>query len=289
MEPGSVVVLTYSAKVSDDYFANTTYPVIHNAAQASYNDTTSNVDESEQTCDGSAKIEKSVGNIVTDDEGNTYLEYTLTVTAYGTVKNLKVEDYFTQSWAAISKLADFHGSSGSVSYVENLETNPKHNFTWTIDTVLNDRDTATLTYKAYLDPSAWKPDGISSTGDPIQKRLIILNQADLRLGDDLIGTATGKSDITKQWVNKTGSKDNSGKLNYTLRINSDPVAKDITSIYDNLSDDTKNAGATIQYPIKVTVYPSSSSSKQVTSFELSSSTSFFESTSNGLILELTIY
>jgi pilin isopeptide linkage protein len=289
MEPGSVVVLTYSAKVKDEYFSNTTYPVIHNSAQASYNDTTSNVAESEQKCDGSAKIDKSVGNIVTDDDGNTYLEYKLTVTAYGTVSNLKVEDYFTQSWAAISKLADFHGSSGSVSYVENLETNPKHNFTWTIDTVLNDRDTATLTYKAYLDPSAWKPDGISSTGDPIQKRLIILNQADLRLGDDLIGTATGKSDITKQWVNKTGSKDNSGKLNYTLRINSDPVAKDITSIYDNLSDDTKNAGATIQYPIKVTVYPSSSSSKQVTSFELSSSTTGFEASSTGWRLDLTSY
>jgi hypothetical protein len=293
MEPGSVVVLTYSAGVSDKYFSNTTYPEITNTAQASYNDTTSNAMTTKQKCDGSAKIKKSVGSIVTDSDGNTYLEYKLVVTAYGTVSNLTVEDYFTQSWDAISYLADF---DGDVSYTKDLTNNPTHKFTWTINSVLKDKETATLTYKAYLDPSAWKPDNTSSSGDPIQKRLIILNQADLRLGDgngnigDIINSATAKSEITKQWVYKTGSKDSSGNLNYTLRVNSDPVAKDITSIYDNLSSDSVTAGAAIQYPIKVTVYTSSSSSKkEVKSFELSSGITGFTASSSGWNLDLTTY
>jgi pilin isopeptide linkage protein len=285
MEPGSVVVLTYSASVSNDYFANTVYPTINNSAQASYNDTTSNMETTKQACGGSAKIAKSVGSIVTEDDGDTYLEYKLTVTAYGVVSGLAVEDYFTESWDAISRLDDF---DGQVDY--DPDNNPTHKFTWTINQTLTDKQTVTLTYKAYLNPSAWKPDGTSSTGDPIQKRLIIKNQADLKLGDDLIGSATGKSDITKQWVNKSGSKDNSGKLNYTVKVNSDPVAKDITSIYDNLSSESAAAGATIEYPIKVTVYTSSSSSKkQVTSFDLSSSTTGFTASDTGWRLDLTSY
>jgi pilin isopeptide linkage protein len=296
MQPGNVVVLTYSAKVSDKYFKNTVYPTIFNSAQATYNDTTSNMVSTEQGCGGSAKIEKSSGNIVTED-GEPYILYTLKVTAYGVVSNLTVDDYFTRSWDAISRLDAF---DGQVDYQCDLENNPTHKFTWTINRTLTDKEAVTLTYKAYLNPSAWRPDSNSASGGKaLEKQLNIINQADLKLGADsngengaIIGTAKVEKKITKQWVYKNGNKNkDTGVLTYTLYVNSDPVAKDITSIYDNLSSESTAAGAKIEYPIKVTVYDSSASSKkQVTSFELSgSSTPGFTSSDTGWRLNLETY
>jgi pilin isopeptide linkage protein len=274
--------LEYTVKVDDKFFSTTQQNTILNTAKATYNDTTSNIAGSEQDCSGTAKIAKSVGSIVTEDNGNSYLLYTVKVTAYGKVTNLTVKDNFTNDVVAIKELKDITTSTGSCT-----DPNNDKNLVWSIPS-LEDKQTATLTYKAYLDLTAWDyASSVTSNDSAVQKERNIKNQADLYLGDDYIAYGTVEKKITKTWVNKTGTKDSSGKLNYTLYVNSDPVASDITSIYDQLSSDS--TGATINYPITVKVYKSSTSKAQVATYSLKDPTTGFTASSTGWNLDLTTY
>jgi hypothetical protein len=286
MEPDSVVVLEYTVKVDDKYFSTSGAPSIINAAQATYNDNvTSGVATSEQACEGMAKITKSADNIETDANGDPYIPYTVKVTAHGQVTNISVKDVFTQNASVITKLADITPSQGSI------DEGSDKDLTWNVGT-LSDGQTATLTYKAYLDPQAWSKASTTSSGKAIQQTVTIQNKADLYVGNDFLGSATVTKDITKTWVNKVGQKNEStGLLSYTVYVNSDPVAKDITSIYDQLDSTSANAGAKINYPISVKVYDSSNGKtrKLVYDLSLKDSTTGFTASDSGWRLDLTTY
>jgi hypothetical protein len=282
MAPDSMVVLTYTVKVANDYFSTTSAPKIVNVAQATYNDTSSDPAVREEECSGMAKITKAAGSIVTEDNGDSYIPYTVTVTAHGQVTNITVKDNFTQGVNAIKELKNITTSQGSA------QDDSNKNLVWDVGT-LSDGQTATMTYRAYLDLDAWEVSSGVSSGSPVEKDVYITNQADLYVGSDLLGSVSVTKKITKTWVKKIGTKDNSGNLSYTVYVNSDPVATDITSIYDNLDSTSANAGATIGYPVNVTVYKSSTNLTQVKSFSLSSSTTGFTAGATGWKLDLTTY
>jgi pilin isopeptide linkage protein len=273
MAPDSVVVLTYTVKVKDDYFSGTSNPDIVNSALATYNDITTSVGRnsasSAEKCGGMVKIAKSVSNIKADSDGKSYVEYTVTVTAYNSqVSNITVKDDIIKqvnnssiTVDAFTKLDGF--SQSSVDY------NPTDkSFVWTI-AKLDAWKSITLTYKAYLNPEAWDLTSTESNGNAIQQKVTVENKASLYVDDTLYGYATtdkygnGK-ELTKTWVNKVGKKNNDGSVNYTLYVNSDPAASDITEIHDTLYTD----GVSINYPVTMKVYKSSSNKVLVGTYSL---------------------
>jgi pilin isopeptide linkage protein len=287
MEPDSVVVLTYTVKLTDKYFASTSYPQINNTALATYNDITSpvgnNSDSSTVTSGGSVKVEKLVGNLSADSNGNAYIQYTLRVTAQGgAVSDIHVKDEFTQNGDAIKEVKDFSDANNVVIDSANKS------FTWNI-AKLDDKKTTTMTYKAYLDPDYWDLASTTINNNAVQKSLRIKNWAGVYVGDsdELYGSSTTTKDLTKTWLVKNGVKNSDGTVTYTVKVNSDPTSDDITSIYDNLSTD----GATIQYPITLNVYKSSSNQIKVGdgTYTLNQGDPGFTSSSTGWNLNLEQY
>jgi pilin isopeptide linkage protein len=204
------------------------------------------------------KIKKDVGNLQADDDGKAYLLYTVTVTAYGgTVSGITVQDEFILGSDVISELKDITPSE-TVTYDKETKK-----MTWNVGK-LEDRQQATLTYKAYIDPLSWKnADEACSSEKTIQFSRYVNNSAGVYVGDSLYSIAETKKTITKTWLNKTGQKDKStGNVLYTLRINDNPASDAVQVIRDSLSSDSASKGAKITYPITVNVYTSSSSTKK---------------------------
>jgi pilin isopeptide linkage protein len=266
MEPGQVETLTYSLVIDKGVYKSGELDIINNVATVKFND--DGVNEAYATLDlPNAILNKSVltdknGVVLTTENGETYATYTLTVSAdNGGESNITVKDAFDDP-TRIKKIEAPDGASVGTVTIDNSTAS----LTWKINT-LKKGETATLTYRAYLNPNAWQ-----TTQDPYNPGTVALkinNNASMYIGHDETGEpAIADSDsisstIRKTWVKKNGelitdSKDEkNGKLKYTVVVNSDPVSANITSIYDTLT-----AGGTYESGGNIELYRYTSSDKE---------------------------
>jgi pilin isopeptide linkage protein len=268
MEPGQVETLTYNLLISEDAYKTGTLDQIENIATATFND--DGINQSYCTLDlPSTVINKTAvtdenGNLLTTENGETYATYTLTVTSYGgNVSGITVKDAFDNA-TRIKKIVVPDGGASQGTTTVNNET---ASLTWNVGTVAKDQS-ATLTYRAYLNPDAWQI--TQDANNPGTVALQVKNSASLYIGNDdtptPVDTATVTDTYRKTWVKKAGelitdTKDPKyNKLKYTVKVNSDPVSDNITSIYDTLT-----AGGTYENggSIELNRYTSSDKSELV--------------------------
>jgi pilin isopeptide linkage protein len=245
MEPGQVETLTYNLVVDKNVYKSGELDVIQNLATVKFND--DGVNEAFATLDlPNAILDKTVltnknGVVLTTEDGETYATYTLTVSANnGGESNITVKDSFDDP-TRIDRIeaSDKDATVGTVTV-----DNSTASLIWKINT-LKKGETATLTYKAYLNADAWQ-----TTQDPYNPGTVALkinNNATMYIGNEDVeepvfaDADSVSSTLRKTWVKKNGNlitdeKDEKfGKLKYTVVVNSDPVSANITSIYDTLT------------------------------------------------------
>jgi pilin isopeptide linkage protein len=250
MEPGQTETLTYDMVISKSAYSSGAINEIQNLATVTFNDDGKNQSAATLKLPG-AVIEKEAvtnasGNLMSTDEGGTYVTYKLTVTANkGDTSNIVVKDAFDNS-SLIEKIVvpDNGASTGNVTI-----DNDTASLTWKIDTLKSGK-TATLTYKAYLNADKWK----SSNETTIE----VKNNATLSIDDGqtdspaVIDSSSTSSKLKKTWVYKigkmitdTGDTKHYDQLKYTLKVNADPVSANIISIYDVLTGGTYEDGGTL--------------------------------------------
>jgi pilin isopeptide linkage protein len=267
MEPGQVETLTYSLVIDKDVYKSGELDIVNNIATVKFNDDGKN--EAYATLDlPNAILNKTVlsdknGVVLTTENGETYATYTLTVTANnGGESNITVKDAFADPTRIDKIVVPDDGASVGTVTVDNSTAS----LTWKINT-LKKGETATLTYRAYLNEDAWQ-----TTQDPYNPGTVALqikNNASMYIGNEevevpaLADSDSITSTIRKTWVKKNGelitdSKDEKyGKLKYTVVVNSDPVSANITSIYDTLT-----AGGTYESGGNIELYRYTSSDKE---------------------------
>jgi pilin isopeptide linkage protein len=230
--------------VNKDVYKSGELDIIDNIATVKFND--DGVNQAYATLDlPNAVLNKTVltdknGVVLTTENGETYATYTLTVAANnGGESNITVKDAFSDP-TRIKKIEAPDGASVGTVTIDNSTAS----LTWKINT-LKKGETATLTYRAYLNPDAWQ-----TTQDPYNPGTVALkinNSANMYIGNEeteipaLSDSDSVSNSIRKTWVKKNGelitdSKDEKyGKLKYTVVVNGDPVSNNITTIYDTLT------------------------------------------------------
>ncbi len=265
MTPGQVETLTYDLVVKDSAYSAT--DKIQNLATVNYNNDGIKQGYATLTLPSAALSKTAVkannSYMATDDNG-TYMTYKLTVSASnGNASNLLVVDSFGNT-SLIKEIVPETPSVGTVT-IDN--TNAKLN--WTIES-LKKGETATLTYKAYLDSEGWHTNTTSSTNE-LKVNQSVANKAVLYIDNpvtdtpEITDTVTTTNKLEKTWVKKTSSKvtsesdEKNGLIKYTIDVNGDPIAENVLSIYDILS-----TGATYEEGGVVTIdrYYSSDKSKK---------------------------
>jgi pilin isopeptide linkage protein len=257
MKPGQTETLTYDLIFAKDEYKADKLDIINNIATVKFND--DGMNEAYATLDlPNATLEKTVdtdknGVILTTDSDGTYATYTLTVTASnGGESNITVKDVFDDATRIDKIIVPEGGASLGTTSIDNDTAT----LVWKINT-LKKGESATLTYRAYLNADAWQ-----TSQDPYNPGTVALkinNNATMYIGNSeveipSISDSDGVSNtIRKTWVKKDGelitdSKDEKyGKLKYVVKVNSAPVSDNITSIYDTLTaGGTYESGGSIE-------------------------------------------
>jgi pilin isopeptide linkage protein len=269
MEPGTTVTLTYDVKVSDSY-VNAQGVDINNMATVHYNKTGTGVADANVRSDDVLNLTKSNsgGTLHTDDDGNTYLEYTLTVTApttnAGTMENISVTDTFGSDATAIAGIRNITASQQGVGGVQVDGAT----ITWDVGSLAKGQ-TATLTYQAVIDPQFWL-----SQGENTAFSSTVTNTATVTAGDTPYDRAEVSTTLQKTWITKTGtnvtSGEHAGQVKFVIQANSDENGAPLFTVqslvddlngtyeyvgdleltrYDSVTKTTKVDGATILIPM----------------------------------------
>jgi pilin isopeptide linkage protein len=263
MTPGQVETLTYNLVFTDSAVKSGALSVVQNRATVTFNDDGTNQASTTLNLPNTI-LQKTIattsdGILYTVENGETYVTYTLTVTANnGDEKDLTVVDEFGNP--SLIKRIEGQPSVGTVTY-----DNDKASFEWKIDS-LSKGEIATLTYYAYLNDDAWQ--AASSSGTVSQD---LENTASLYIGGQLAEVPTiadmdGLSTkVEKTWVKKESEQVSSGRLKYTVAVNSEPLSDNIVSVYDILT-----AGGTYESGGKLVInrYTSSDKTQLVDSTEI---------------------
>jgi hypothetical protein len=259
MERDSVVVVEYDATVKDSYFSDVSVQPITNTATVNFNDTGVNTATTQQSCSGAVTMTKSAGT-VTQDTAGYYIPYTVTVRATGEmVTDVKVVDDLSTGNGdkLVSELKGFAVDGDGVSTDVCSYDSSTQIMTWNIGTMTGG-EVKTLTYKGYLNMEALDDGPKTASGKAVITSKTVTNDAKLYVGNTLYSEAKVPTTIEKQWLYKTGKKDDSGTVSYTLRVNGFPSAENVTTIFDKLPGDSKDA--TIDLPLTVKVYTKTASS-----------------------------
>jgi pilin isopeptide linkage protein len=253
MEPGTTLKLEYDVKLKKDFYTGSGDD-IENRVTATYNENGRATDEDTQDASGTVIINKNPGDasgskktLQTDENGESYLVYTVTVTAYnGDVTDVSVLDTFTQNASAVARYEYDNPSVGSVTTTDKSgSTNAS--LTWTVGS-LKEGDSATLTYRAYLDADVWNILSNKATNDTEVVRTILdlVNTATAMIDDTPVDKDTTKSTIEKVFAKKSAQTvKNSTQINYTVAVNSYPSTDKITSITDTITEGSVTYGDTI--------------------------------------------
>jgi pilin isopeptide linkage protein len=243
MQPGQEETLTYSLVINDDAYKSGKIDYIDNIAVVDFNDDGSNYSvaslELPSTVMDKTVLSDKNGIVLTTEDGETYATYTITVTANnGSKSDVKVMDSFDNSTLIEKIVVPEDGASVGTTTVDNTTAS----LVWTIDK-LKDGETATLTYRAYLNADAWQ-----TTQDPYNPGTVVQslkNTANLYVGDDKADSLSDYDSVStslrKTWVKKNGqlvtdkNDEKYNKIKYTVVVNSDPVTDNIETIYDILS------------------------------------------------------
>jgi pilin isopeptide linkage protein len=268
MEPGETATLTYDIQVDSTFYTDAGAPdAIHNEAAATFNPDnaipgTASA-SNDEPCKGAVLITKSVSKSgsdsakITVENGVAYLTYTLTVIAPDAdVPNVTVTDQFTSGGDNITGITLVDGSPSQQG--PNGVTISGSSLTWDVGE-LKEGQSATLTYKAAINSSAW-PYGQSYWLDPYGTKFLTFdNSATVQVGDTPYGSSQVQVKAYKTWLNKYGSKmttgSKSGMIKFTVTANNDPVVD-----YVNYITDTLSSGGTYETDgvITLTRYDSSS-------------------------------
>jgi pilin isopeptide linkage protein/uncharacterized repeat protein (TIGR01451 family) len=246
MKPGQTETLTYDLVVNDGYFTNNPDGTpVENKATVTFNDNGKNEDTDKQDTPGTVLVEKKAADALGQDDTGTFVTYTLTATAYNAeMGGIVVKDAFDTPDSITSIAAD-SPSQGTVALGSDNKS-----FTWTIGKLGKDQS-ATLTYKAYLDPLAWETGAyenyisknqVSSNAVRNTATVSVNNSGvDGTTGGDPIetDTRTVSKSIEKTWLDKSSAKiesgDHSGQILFTVKANGAP-STNIVKIWDQLSD-----------------------------------------------------
>jgi hypothetical protein len=248
MTPGQTETLTYDLVVTKEYYTSSGGTTVSNTATVTFNDNGKNDAVATQPTVGTVLVgkeyNKSLG-MVKDDTG-TYITYTLTATAYGTpMTGVVVKDTFDTP-EYISSIEVVGSDKDKVTIDDTTATTKS--LTWVVGDLAKE-ETQTLTYRAYLNVSAWQQGaGLNYLGQYVSNKDVqntatvsvnnpINGDGTLGTGGDPIITDSTTSDTTLQklWLDK-GSTKVGDKFLFTIRVNGAPTTDVITSIWDQLVD-----------------------------------------------------
>jgi pilin isopeptide linkage protein len=261
MKAGQSHTLTYDLVVTKAYYTdNATGETVGNTATVTFNDSGEDQAVAYQPSVGAVLVNKDPSDSLGEDTKGTYITYTLTATAYRTaMSGIVVSDAFTTPDYVSFVEAD-SASQGSVKIGDD-----KKSLTWAVGDLEADQ-TATLTYRAYLDITAWES-GAGAYGNQTVATKYVNNTAKVSVNnpinsDGTVGTggspiemdsASTSTKVTKMWIEKDGSLNkDTGIMSFTIKVNSAPTTDRITSIWDEISGGTYKDGY-----ITMTVYESS--------------------------------
>jgi pilin isopeptide linkage protein len=240
MAAGDVVTLEYDVKLAKDFYEGANVDLA-NYATAVYNGNGKAVDDDVQVAPGTVIVDKEPGDadggsktMLTDENGDSYLVYTVKVTAYnGDAQNVSVVDTFTQNASAIARYGYDTPSVGTVTTVDKSDSG-NASLTWKVGS-LGDGESATLTYRAYLDADAWNANA-TNNGYSVFRTLNLVNTATAMLGDTSVDKDTTTTQITKTLVVKSASQaKDSSIITYTVKANSYPSTSKVTTITDTIT------------------------------------------------------
>jgi pilin isopeptide linkage protein len=254
MAPGDTATLTYDLVVDKTYFtSNTTGEAVSNTAKLTYNESGTGEDTDQQAAPGTVLVEKKSANNLGSDANGDYVTYTLTATCYGNdMQGVQVNDEFSTKDMVKTIVAD-NVQTGTVEI-----DNDNKSFVWSIGDMTKDQ-VVTLTYKAYLDPTAWQKATTENYFSKAQTNSQTLRNtatvtvnntpgSDGTTGDPYTtDTYTETKTVEKTWLQKTSSK-NGDIVTFTVTANAAPTAMNVTSIWDKLdttSGATYEAGGVI--------------------------------------------
>jgi hypothetical protein len=258
MEPGEVATLTYQVKLKQSYFSSGAAP-LSNKATATFNES-GKVEDSCAVTPGTGTVilskvkgtningsTQTGAQLDTDpslpnDERNFYY-YTVQVKAYnGDMKNVSVEDHFTENAGAILRYEVVSAQIGDMSVlgtnkgpvISATGANGTPNMTWNIGDLAQDTS-ATVTYKVYLKASAWDN---AAKYDSNGSRLTIRNRATVYVADTPYDYKEQTQTVTKYWIKKTGTKVSEGRLQFVVYANGFPISSTVTSLSDTMDGGT---------------------------------------------------
>jgi hypothetical protein len=241
MTPGQTETLTYDLVVTKEYYTSSGGTTVSNTATVTFNDNGKNDAVATQPTVGTVLVgkeyNKSLG-MVKDDTG-TYITYTLTATAYGTpMTGVVVKDTFDTP-EYISSIEVVGSDKDKVTIDDTTATTKS--LTWVVGDLAKE-ETQTLTYRAYLNVSAWQQGaGLNYLGQYVSNKDVqntatvsvnnpINGDGTLGTGGDPIITDSTTSDTTLQklWLDK-GSTKVGDKFLFTIRVNGAPTT-DVTLV-----------------------------------------------------------
>jgi pilin isopeptide linkage protein len=294
MAPGTSAVIKYTVQVSGDFFAaQSRNETIENVATATWYQSGSDFAESKQERGESLGLQKSEATIGEDEKtGQTYLEYTVTVTApsdnKGVFPNVVVDDvmgivngsYTLASLDGIG-LVDHFTTEASVGTV----STSGNNLTWTIGD-MDKGAVATLKYRAYIangifglkNDLVYTSDG--SRGEVFN--MTVRNSATVKSNGTQYGKVSNDTTLQKAWINKSGLSITDGEhadqLLFTLKVNSDATVrasgtdgtiplKATVNTVTKLNDTLSGSGYTYDDTLVVKKYESAVSKKLLGTYE----------------------
>jgi pilin isopeptide linkage protein len=207
LKPGKTATLTYKIKLADSYFDATDGAKITNTATLKFNKTGTksvtasgsyhNVLNISKSATTQRKDSKTCVVCNKDDDGNIYLEYTVTVTAPAsndtTMTDITVEDTFTMNASAVTGYQKIEVTQGDAAQ---SGTGTSKKLVWNVGS-MDPNTTATMTYRAIIDPGAW---GVADKSSSVS----LYNRADVYCGGTSYDYAYAYNYLYKDWIGKSG-------------------------------------------------------------------------------------
>jgi pilin isopeptide linkage protein len=252
MTPGQTETLTYDLVVTKEYYTSSGGTTVSNIATVTFNDNGKHQAIATQPTVGTVLVDKEYkynskidkSPVMVSDEKGTYITYTLTATAYGTpMTGVVVKDTFNTP-DYISSIVTEGSYKGTVTTDDTTATTKS--LIWVVGD-LAEEETQTLTYRAYLNVSAWQQGAGQNYLEQLVANKLVQNTAEVSVnnpinqdgtlgtGGDPIITDSTTSNVTiqKLWLDK-GSEKKGDKFLFTVRVNGAPTTDVVNSIWDTI-------------------------------------------------------